>query len=373
MIKNIIKKIVKVFIELVVKFTTYKNEKKNIKRKSKLFKNIELSNEEIREVEEIWIKNYGKKFSLDWHKLYMSYTGKFDKYYFPEILFTTKLLDILNPRKTKLALADKILINSLFADIKDENYRSINNYIYNCNGYYYDKDGIITYKQAIEKLNNIGEVIIKPTTETSSGKNVQLLNIIEGKDVKTERNLCDILEQYNKNFTIQEKIVQHKLFSQLNPSSVNTIRINTYICEDKVYCAPIAMKMGRNGNIVDNGRAGGVQIGVKEDGTLRKFAFTEYGEKFDRHPDTNIVFENYKIPKIRELIEFTKKYHYKVPHIGIIAWDLAIDENGKIIIIEANICAPSIWFPQYVNGEAFFGENTEKMIKMIKRGKKNEK
>ncbi len=232
-------------------------------------------------------------------------------------------------------------------------------------------NGIIEYYESIEKIKNIGEAIIKPTVDSSSGRNVRLIDIRNGIDTITNEKIEDILKRYNKNFVIQEKIKQHKDYAMLNPSSVNTIRINTYICEGKVYCAPIAMRIGRNGKIVDNAHAGGIAVGVSKEGNLKKYAFTEYGEKFEKHPDTKVVFDGYKIPKIKEMIEFTTKYHYKIPHIGIIAWDLTLDENENIVLIETNISCPGIWLPQYVNGEAFFGRNTEKMIKLLKNEKED--
>ena len=226
--------------------------------------------------------------------------------------------------------------------------------------------GIISYERVIRKINNIGEVIIKPSVDTNSGNNVKLLNVKNGVDTISNNSIEYILKQYDKNYMIQEKIKQHKTFEKLNPSCVNTIRINTYICEGKIYCSPISMRIGRNGSIVDNAHAGGLQIGIKEKGMLEKYAFSEYGQKFEKHPDTNVKFENYEIPKVLDMVKFTKKYHYKVPHMGIIAWDLTLDEEENIVIIETNIMCPSIWFPQYANGKAFFGENTEKMIRMLK-------
>lgn len=226
--------------------------------------------------------------------------------------------------------------------------------------------GILKYNDVIKKLNNIGEVIIKPSIDSNSGRDVNLLNIKNGKDINSNMKLSDILNKYKKNFLIQERIRQHYTFEKLNPSSVNTIRINTYICDGKVYSSPIAMRIGRNGKIVDNAHAGGLTVGVEKSGTLKKYAFTEFGERFDEHPDTKVKFESYKLPKIKEMDEFAKANHYRIPHMGIVAWDLTLDENEKITLIEANISCPSIWFPQYTTGEEFFGKNTERMIQMLK-------
>lgn len=126
------------------------------------------------------------------------------------------------------------------------------------------------------------------------------------------------------------------------------------------------MRIGRNGSIVDNAHAGGIHVGINKDGTLKKIAFSECGEKFEIHPDTNVKFENYKIPKIAEMIEFAKTHHYKIPHVGLIGWDFTLDNNSNIVIIETNIQCPGISFVQYANGQSLFGENTEKMIRMLK-------
>lgn len=221
-------------------------------------------------------------------------------------------------------------------------------------------------EEALKKLKNIGKVIIKPSVDTSSGSNVCLLNIENGIDIISNKTINEILEKYKKNYMIQEVIKQHECLQKLNSSSVNTIRINTYVCDEKVYSSPVAIRIGRNGSIVDNAHAGGIQVGIKNDSTLRKYAFTEYGEKFEEHPDTKVKFENYKILRVQDMIEFAKRYHYKIPHMGIIAWDFTLDKDENIVLIETNITSPTVWFPQYTNGESFFGENTEKMIKKLK-------
>lgn len=359
-------KLVKKAHNLYIAFNCYKKEKKYIIKRKNLFKDVSLSREQIELVDNIWLKNYGKKISKDWHKLYTSYTGIFNEYYFPDIYFNTKILKILNPEKRKRYLSDKVLTPYLFSNLKEEKARTIKNYIYNCNGYFYGEKGIISYESALDIIKNVGEVIIKPSVDSNSGNNVKLLNIENGIDINSNMSTEEILKKYKQNYMIQEKIKQHESFAKLNPSSVNTIRLNTYILDGEIYNTPIAMRLGRNNSIVDNAHAGGIAVGIDDRGCLRKYAFSEKGEKFLEHPNTHIVFENYKIPKIKEMCEFVLKNHYRIPHMGIVGWDLTLDENENIVIIETNITTPSIWFPQYCNGEGFFKENTERIIRMLK-------
>ena len=363
-------KIYKYLFEKYLFYSRIHAEKKNIKKKKNLINKVNLTDEQVLEVDKLWLENYGKKIPKDWHRLYTSYTGKFDKNYFPEILFTANILNKLNPRDIKRFFSDKTLAQYFYSSLDEKKYKVVKNYVYNCNGFYYDETGVITYEKTIEILQNIGEVIIKPTLDTCSGIGVALLNIKDGIDIISGKNIKQIFEEYNKNFAIQEKIIQHEDFAKLNPSSVNTIRLHTYICDGKVYSTPLLLRVGRANSVVDNFHAGGIGVGITKDGYLMREGFKEYGESFLKHPDTGIVFEKYHLPKIPEMIDFTIKYHYRIPHIGVIAWDLTVDNDNRIVIIETNISCPGIWLPQMITGESFFGENTEKMIRMLNENKK---
>ncbi len=134
------KKIVKLLYNNMSKYFTYRGEKKNIKRKKNLINKVTLSKEQIEKVDNLWVKNYGKKVPKDWHKLYTSYLGIFDEKYFPEIFFTTNLLNKLNPIIRKKYLDDKILTECFFKNIDYIGYKLPQNYIYNCNEYFYDNE-----------------------------------------------------------------------------------------------------------------------------------------------------------------------------------------------------------------------------------------
>ena len=100
---------------------------------------------------------------------------------------------------------------------------------------------------------------------------------------------------------------------------------------------------------------------------LRKQAFSEYGESFEEHPDSRVVFEGYEIPGVQKLGEAAKRLHTRLPHLGIISWDLTLDENKTPVLIEMNLERQSAWFPQMVNGEPLFGDNTAKMLELIRK------
>lgn len=53
------------------------------------------------------------------------------------------------------------------------------------------------------------------------------------------------------------------------------------------------------------------------------------------------------------------------PQLGIISWDLTVDQNGEIVLIEANTRGQGIWISQMAHGCAPFGENTADILRYV--------
>ena len=133
----------------------------------------------------------------------------------------------------------------------------------------------------------------------------------------------------------------------------------------KVNHVPLALRIGQGGGYLDNAHAGGMFIGVSDTGQLNSVAFTEFGDRYEKHPDTQIEFKNYVIDFVPEIIKTTEKLHLSTPQLGIISWDITVDECKMIVLIEANTRGQRIWFPQMANGKGAFGENTKEILQFI--------
>lgn len=59
--------------------------------------------------------------------------------------------------------------------------------------------------------------------------------------------------------------------------------------------------------------------------------------------------------------------HANLPYLGILSWDLSLDTEEAVVLIEVNTTGQSAWFCQMVNGESLFGENTGKMLQLIRK------
>ena len=196
-----------------------------------------------------------------------------------------------------------------------------------------------------------------------------MCNFVNGIDKNSNKKILDILKEYGNDYVVQKKIKNCQELKKLNSSSVNTLRVITYILNGNIYHMPVILRIGRLNSNVDNAHAGGMFIGVTDDGFLLKTAHTEFAEKYDCHPDSKVVFEGYHIPQVLDVIEYAKKLHCLIPHVGCVNWDFTIDDNENIILLEANIKNGSIWLIQMAHGKSCFGDNTDKVLNLVRNNK----
>ena len=365
---KIIGTIIRKIYNFYLYYKTYRYEIKNINKKQNLVKKVKLNQKQEQEIKNFYLDNYGKQISTKWHRLYQSYTGIYNKDYFPEIIFSTELEPLLCDRAISKQLTDKSLVELLYSNI-DKLYipKTI---ILNCSGVWYDGNrNIITREKAFKILENTGRRVIKKTIDSSSGRDVMIINIKDAYDIKNNLSLEELIEKFNDNFIVQEVVENSKEISQIYPKSLNTFRVMTYIIEGKLYHMPITMRIGKGDKEVDNIHAGGMFINVSDKGVLNEKAFTEYQNVYTEHPDTKFVFKGHRISGIKEMIEIAYKCHSKTPHLKLISWDFTINKKNQVTLIEVNLDGQSIWFPQMASGKSAFGENTKYMLNLLKQNK----
>lgn len=344
------------------------SEQRAIRRKRPIFRDVRWSEEQKAQYTAFWRAHYGRDFPSDWHRLYESMNGRFDVQYFPEILYTAELERRLNPDNYCEVLSDKNLLDLLTAAVPQV--RAPKTYFGCANGSFFTgTHELLSRAQMLTALRDIGDAVVKPTVDTGSGKGVEVVRIHDGVDEKSGRSLEALLAHCGRNFVIQERIQPCEQLRQLAPSCVSTIRLITYLAKDRVFHAQLVLRVGTGKSAVDNIHAGGLCIGVRDDGQLKKRAYRlGYGDRceiFEAHPDSGLRFSEITLPKIPEMIEAAHRLHSRIPQLGIISWDFTVDREENVVLIEVNCKDQSVWFPQIVNEGALFGDNTADMLHLI--------
>lgn len=141
---------------------------------------------------------------------------------------------------------------------------------------------------------------------------------------------------------VEEYIVQHHDLNELAPSAVNTLRVVTISSNDKpvleengnnIEIVYASLKMGGKNSVVDNLVGGGMVAGVDlETGKLVTNAGDDQGNEYAEHPATGVTIKGFQIPFFNEAIQLVKDVYADKKMEGYLGWDIAITENGPVII-----------------------------------------
>ena len=253
------------------------------------------------------------------------------------------------------AYADKNMVDVLLSNVKHPH-----TILKRMNGYFYYENKPVSKQEAIDLCQTVSNAIIKPVLN-HSGRGVRALEIKDGKTNIKEWTVEQLFDKYGQNFQIQERLRQHERMNELNPTSVNTIRILTYRSDMEILLIYSVVRIGRKGKVIDNQSAGGISAIIGEDGKLGKYAFGGYSDDKVEKTDTGTVLEGFEIPSYFKAIETVKQLHYQLPFFNLIGWDVAIDEEGDPVIIEWN-ADPGLSQSAYGPG---FGKYTERILREL--------
>ena len=206
----------------------------------------------------------------------------------------------------------------------------------------------ISEREAVKKVRDCGEVILKVGKFSMGGKGIMFWNA----DHDDESELLEFIQRTDT-VVCQELINQHKETAKINPSSVNTLRIMTLSFQREIHVLSSVFRMGINGSRVDNASSGGIVCGVKSNGQLKDVAFTPSGQKFLNHPG-GMPFKNVTIPGYDECVDLAVSLAGRFSNLSrLISWDMAIDQSGHPMLIEFNLTVGEMDFHQLCNGPLY--------------------
>lgn len=370
-ILHIIAEFTREFNERKFRYLQKRDQRKVIFDSKRLesIKDFHFTEEQKQAIDKFYLANYGKKIDHTCHRTYAAYSGKFTPSFISEEIFIPEIGHFLNLfHNYNEVYADKNVIPHIAKSIEVKTPTTL---FYCIKGFYLDNNNNpTTLNNIVKSLHNYGRLFIKASVDTYGGKSCVLAEIKDGIDIYTQTPLNQLLKEVGSDFIIQECVECHESIKKIFPKSVNTFRIFTYRWKDNIYLAPSVLRLGRGDMQVDNATQGGLFIGVHENGTLYDFAMTKYGEKYDKHPDTNLIFGKHHISLFTKVTETAIKLHNALPQIGIANWDLTIDECGNVVLIEGNFRAGTPRLLQMATGLSPFGEHTAEILQWVQKMKK---
>ncbi len=309
-----------------------------------------ITDKEYEQIKAYW-KPYGVIPKKYWYQLFCDGDGSVDPRYIPGDMWDTTILPYFNNLMWGRAYADKCAYDRLFPYLNRPRTIMKNS----CGRFYDGEQHIITREEAMALCLQEERFIVKFTTFSSGGRNIQVFERGEIDEVSVRK----IFDDYEMNFIIQALVEQHEDLAKLNPTSLNTLRVISFFFKGKVHILSSQLRIGGEGARVDNYSSYGYACNVNPDGRLNERAINKSGWA-TRHP-RGFDFKDVAVPSYGKVIRTIEEEAAKLPHLGIIGWDFGIDKDGEPVFIELNV------FPgQNQRGSGpTFGDLTEEVLRDV--------
>lgn len=338
-------------------------------QRRKIWTSIKLNTLQKKQIDTLFVKNYGKKVPHTWHRHYMAFTGNFDANYFPDLLYFPQFETYENYKQNYIkSISDKNLLPCFASAVHIKMPQTL----LSCAEGFFRDGGYrpLSAQEFVARFDTLGEAFVKPSVDSNSGQGCAVIHMEKGKDILSGKTSKEIIRDLGDNFVVQARLKCHKSIAKIYPHSVNTFRIITYRWKEEICHMPIIMRIGRGGKNLDNAHAGGIFIAVDDNGILHSTAFSEFNEQYAQHPDTHVVFDSYVIPNLDKLLSAAKRMHALLPQLGCYHWDFTLDEAGYPILLEANSFNGSIWLAQMAHGKGVFGNKTPEILRWLGKMRK---
>ncbi len=314
-----------------VEFNQIMNSRKSIKNLISNNHVPKLSLQEDREAK-VYFKSKGYTLkNTDWHAYYKAMNGEFHKDYIPLEIFKTKISPKLNQKTQWPALLDKNIIYRIF-----KGFEQPKRVLQNINGFYYINDRAVNLTEAIKAISKNGKsLIIKPSIDSGGGKLVTAFTVTGHTTSYKNLPIESLLKLYKKDFIIQEFLEQSDKLSKLNPSSLNTLRVMSYLNEKGTHVLSALVRVGEKGSKTDNYATGGIICSVDINGRFMAKGYTRKGVILDK-TFTGVKLSECSVPNYNLVVDMVKSMHVRIPYFKIVSWDIAINKKNLPVLIEYN-------------------------------------
>lgn len=316
----------------------------------------DLTQEQIDEIDKFW-KKYEFMGKIDYRafKTFYNRSGIFDPKYIPHYVLRFFLRPNTAPLKYSTAFQNKAYLTKLIANAKQPE-----TVIRKVEGIYYNEEfERISRNEAVDicmdVLNGGREIVVKPSG-LAGGKGVEFLSSAKPGQLRK------LFKEKGSLFVVQKAIRQHPEMAALNESTVNTVRLTTFLYKGKFIPAAALIKVGSPNVRVDNYKHGGCLIGVNLDGSVLPWALDIDRNRIKELPSGVKLGKGgfTKVPCFDSVLKTAEKAHYDIPKIKMISWDIAIDDENEAEIIEANF-GGDLRMHQVLTGPVF-GDMTEAIL-----------
>ena len=250
-------------------------------------------------------------------------------------------------------LRDKVMFNEKFQDLIHRDFLQIE-----------ENTSLDMFKNFLAEKD---KYVAKPYNGTCEGNGVV---VVYKEQYNTEEKMKSLLGEYKKmdGMMIEGFLEQKGILHDMNPLTVNTMRIVTMYLGNEVDVVFAALKVGNGDTFVDNICKGGLKMPVDlKTGLISGPGVDKDNKHYYYHPYSGIKLLGTKIPNWEKTIETVIEAAKRLPQIPFVGWDVAIsDENVSLIEGNQGSSIQDFEFPWEDGYACQFEAYAEKKKKMEK-------
>lgn len=187
----------------------------------------------------------------------------------------------------------------------------------------------VSEEEFINTFLDCERIIIKPCGKFG-GKGIEAYNTDRETLAKVYK------DKHKKKYIVEEYLNQTGVFHDINPESLNSIRITSVRQNGNVEIVDGFFRCGCGNVVVDNFSSGGLIFPYDVKTGRLYCGHSKHDSEVLVHPHTGIEVADLIIPEYERIIEIIKEVHMMSPEgISLVGWDVCLIDD-KVILIEGN-------------------------------------
>jgi hypothetical protein len=331
-------------------------DRANIRRRFEAFRALRqirqrqgrsLSSADKRRCNDYAMEILGSHLFAPWLYFYTAFSGGFKEGWIPENFYDGIVVHRLKGKYG--ALCDLRALNSVL--FSSDAFPDLLGY---ANGLFFNAHHEVVSRSSVRDFLFRQESIVCFKQDTSAwGDGVHFLT----RDTFDIDSICRL-----GSGLFQRYIRQHGLLAAFHNESVATLRVTT-VCDDDGQPAPRAAHL-RLGTSDDSHVRIDRQVRIPIDlssGAFSDVGYTAQWDPMPQHPTSKETFAGKVFPAFTSCLRVACDLHRKVPFARCIGWDLAVDANERVNVMEWNATYNAIRFSEATQGPCFVGLGWENL------------
>jgi hypothetical protein len=286
-------------------------------------------------------QRFGSSRYASWLILYTAHCGEFKEGWIPQDYFFINVLPVINPRSIANVSLAKTLTRSLFGDAHSPDI------VCRVNGTWISRKGdVLTEDLAREHAFMETDRVFVKADDLNRGNGIRI----------TDKNeFSEVCREWKHDFIVQFPINQHSDLSKFHPISVATLRILTYKTHgSSPRILASYLRLGRGKSRYISPKENPVKVAIDCDsGTLADTGADETWNLYAEHPDSGVAFQSFQCPGFRRAVELCERLHLRIPQLALIGWDVAVDRESDVWLLEWGAITPGFSFIEAASGPLF--------------------